>query len=176
MGQPQADAGGSARAAHLRTHRILVRRRMAMALLAMALVATVSCGGNAAASGDAGRPPQGEQRLLATIVASQRARVSDTTRNAATARDEAAALRLQQRILTDYGRSDLAAALENDAAGKEREARALEQAAADQEAVLSLYVDYAARAGNTAVAAGGTPTRQDLRGPRATRTRPDRVW
>ena len=148
---------------------------LAAVLVLLVVAAATSCGSGAAAS-DAGAIPSDEQRLVATIVARQQVQADQAARAAQSSSDEAAALRLQQRILTQYGRPDLAAGLDTEAAAKERDARAATQDAAEQEAVLMLYVDYARRAGVPSAGADTATPAPDSRGPRATRTRPDRAW
>jgi hypothetical protein len=86
--------------------------------------------------------------------------VEAAARDASAARDEAASLRLQQRILTEYGRPDLAIGLDGEVARKEEDARTLAHTLADLEAAQAFYRDYAARIGASipTTPAAGLPT------------------
>jgi hypothetical protein len=96
-------------------------------------------------SGEA--PPSEEQRLLPGIVRQQERKLRAATQAAEAARDQAAALRLRQRILTAHGRHDLAARLEPEAAAREAEAQEAWRRVADEQAALDAYRDYAGQAG-----------------------------
>ncbi|MBI3972967.1 MAG: hypothetical protein HY332_16950 [Chloroflexi bacterium] len=121
-----------------------IAQRRRLVLVPVLVLLTATCAPAAAKSGGIGTA---EQRLLPGIIHRQEARVRDAAKAVAAAEDKAAALRLRQRILTQYGRPDLAGALDAQAAATEAELHGLRQRLADEEAALAAYRDYAARAG-----------------------------
>ncbi len=129
--------------------------RVALWLLGLALLTLVA--GCAAAVSSAGGPTSDEQRLLPRIVHQQEARVREAQKALQAAEDDAKAIRLRQRILEQYGRPDLAAALESQAADREAQVVQLRQRLADEQVALNAYRDFAARSG-VAIPPGPEPS------------------
>ncbi len=123
---------------------------MALALLAVLFLA--ACGGAPAHSAGVNSE---EQRLLPGIIREQQERVRKAEQAASMAQDEAMSLRLRQRMLTEYGRPDLAASLEPEAEKREMELRYALQRLADEETALAAYRAYASRFGTRS---GGAET------------------
>jgi hypothetical protein len=114
-----------------------------LGLVALWVWGTAGCGpppSNASAA------PTEEQRLLPVIVRTQQERVGKLAAEAAKLGDELTSLRLRQRILEQYGRPDLAAALEPEAEQQAERLVKLRTRLADAEEALRAYQDYAARA------------------------------
>lgn len=129
-----------------------------LAAASLLLVAPVGSGCAPAAASEAAAKTE-EQRLLPAVIRRQEAQVKQARQAAAITHDEAASLRLSQRMLEEYGRPDLAAALDGEALKKEAELKTQQKRLADEEVALVAYRDYATRLG---LAVESTP--DDTRG------------
>ncbi len=118
--------------------------RLGLALSLLALVLSTAC---TRAASETGRLGADEQRLLPGIVQQQEWRVRATIEAVEAAQDDVRAVRLRQQMLVQYGRPDLAGALEAQAKEKEHTVVSRRQRLADEEAALAAYRDYAARGG-----------------------------
>lgn len=117
-----------------------------LAVASLLIVAPVGSGCAPAAASEAAAKTE-EQRLLPAIIRRQETQVKQARQAAAITHDEAASLRLSQRVLEEYGRPDLAAALDGEALKKEVELKTQQKRLADEEVALVAYRDYATRLG-----------------------------
>ena len=129
------------------SHRPQSRRPSGAPAALLVLVALLTWGNTSCGPPPAGASPARteEQRLLREIIRRQEERVAEAASETATLQDALADLRLRQRILDQYGRPDLAAALEPEAELQAERLRALQARLADADEALRAYRDYASR-------------------------------